>query len=106
MKQQPLPLSEFNGCEVDNPKPPEKPPFKYIEVEVTRMEHSTVFLKVPQDFDTKLIKRRSEILAKACKETLSDFDWDKDGWEHEIEWQSIKEVPEKEATAYKVYEVK
>jgi hypothetical protein len=106
MKQQPLPLPEFEGCEVDPPKPIEKPPFKYIEVEVTRKQFSTVYLKVPQEFDTNSIKRKGDILVQACKKTLGDFDWETPFMDDDVEWQSIKEVSEEEATAYQVYEVK
>ena len=101
-----IPLDGFEKSEVVKPRLPEKPPFKYLEIEVTRTESSTVYLKVPQDFDRKSITRKSDILAKACKKTLSDYDWDHYGWEQDIECQSVKEVSENDATAYNVYEVK
>jgi hypothetical protein len=88
---------------------PDKPPtvptpeFKYLEVEVTRTEGMTLYLKVPYDFDRK--KLSTELLAKACKETCNDYDWDDYGWEQTVEWQAVKEVPEKDATIYEVYEV-
>ena len=89
---------------VDKLPPEPKPEFKYLEVEVTRTEGTTVYLKVPYAFDRK--KLSTELLAKACKETCDEYDWDNTGWEHDVEWQSVKEVPEKDATAYNVYEVK
>ena len=90
---------------VSDKLPPEpKPEFKYLEVEVTRTEGTTVYLKVPYDFDRK--KLSTELLAKACEETSEDYDWDDWGWEQTVEWQSVKEVSEKDATAYTVYEVK
>jgi len=86
--------------------PPEpKPEFKYLEVEVTRTEGTTLYLKVPYDFDRK--KLSGELLVEACNKTCySDFDWDNYGWEQTVECQSVKEVSEKDATAYEVYEVK
>jgi hypothetical protein len=93
----------------DSAKKEELPPFKYLEIEVTRKEASTVFLKVPRDFDMNKIKRsggRDSILSKACKKTISDLEWDDTGWEDDIEWESIKDVSEEEATIYQVYEVK
>jgi len=102
-----MPIEGFEKSEVINPKPPEKTPFKYLEIAVTRTESSTIYLKVPRTFDTKDIKRRrTDILANACKETLTDFDWDKTGWEIDITCQSIKEVPEEIATQYEVYKMK
>ena len=89
------------------PDPVPAPEFKYLEVEVTRTEGSTLYLKVPGNFDhTKLRRDKDKVLVKACKETLDDFDWDNTGWELDLEVQSIKVVPEKEAVQYCMYEVK
>jgi hypothetical protein len=92
---------------VPDPAPVVVPEFKYLEVEVTRTEGSTLYLKVPGNFDhTKLRRDRDKILVKACKETLDDYDWDNNGWELDLEVQSVKEVTEKIAGQYCMYEVK
>jgi len=87
------------------PKIEPKPDFKYLQVEVTRQQTSFVTLKVPYDYDNKLI-RRGLILGEACKKTLLDSDWDDYGWELDVDCLSIKEVTEAEATIYEVFEVK
>ena len=99
-------LKGFEGCEKDTPKAPELPEFKYLEVEVTREQCTTVYLKVPQNFDIKSLRRDHKHLSKACKETTSESDWNDFGWELDVSCNSIKEVSEKEATMYEVYEVK
>jgi hypothetical protein len=81
-----------------------KPEFKYLEVEVTRIEGTTLYLKVPYNFNRKNLSIK--LLVNACKETCEEYDWDNSGWEHDVELQSVKEVTEKDATAYNVYEVK
>lgn len=93
--------------EVDPPKVV-NPDFKYLEVEVTRVEGTTLYLKVPWNFDVKTLRRSSgnKILIDACKETVGDYDWDDFGWEDTLEVQSVKSVEEKEATAYETFEVK
>jgi len=78
---------------------------KYLEIEVTRTQGSLVFLKVPKDFNHRACVNLKEILAAACVETCSDSDWDANGWEDTVEWQSIKPVTKKEAEAYQMYEV-
>ena len=80
--------------------------YKYLEIEVTRMQGSLVFLKVPKDFDHRACVNLQEILAAACVETCRDSDWDAHGWEDTVEWQSIKPVTEKEAELYQMYKVK
>ena len=101
-----LPSEDFVGCK--DPTLKKEPTFKYIEVEVTRTEGSIVYLKVPEDFDLDKIRRghgMDSILVKACKQTLDKGDWDSNGWELDLIWQSIKEVSEKEAKQYDIYEV-
>ena len=100
-------LPGFEGCEVDIPKV-ENPPFKYLEIEVTRTQSSIVFVKVPYNIDMTKLRRGSgtdSIISKACAQTLQESDWDSYGWKHDVEVQSIKEVTEEEATAYEVYVV-
>ncbi len=98
------PLKGFEGCEIETPKKPELPPFKYLEVEVMREQGTIVYLKVPQEFDNKRLWRESKILDKACKETVNSYDWD-DPWCDEINCQGVREVDENEARQYKIYEV-
>lgn len=75
---------------------------KYLQVEITRMQGTLVFLKVPKDFDSKA-RGFKEILKAAAVETCDEYDWDSHGWEDTVEWQSIKEAPEAEAQKYDVY---
>lgn len=79
--------------------------FKYLEIAVTRTQGSLVFLKVPKGFNHQACVNLNEILAAACVETCSDSDWDANGWEDTVEWQSIKPVPKSEAEQYKMYEL-
>jgi hypothetical protein len=79
--------------------------YKYLEIKVTRTQGSLVFLKVPKDFNHRTCVNLKEILAAACVATCSDNDWDANGWEDTVEWQSIKPVTKKEAEAYLMYEV-
>jgi hypothetical protein len=87
----------------------EPKPDKYLEVEVTRTQTAIVYLRVPHNFDMNKIKRnggKDSILSRACVNTLSSYDWDDTGWENDVGWNCIKEVPEHAARAYDVYEVK
>lgn len=104
MKQQAL--KGFDGCEQDSPKKPELPPFKYLEVEVSREQYTNIYLKVPGDFDTKRLHREGKIIGEACRKTTTPTDWDCYGWESNVTCERIKEVTEREATCYEVYEVK
>lgn len=79
--------------------------FKYLEVEVTRTEGTTVFLKVPKDFNFKACANFTDILAAACDETVSASEWGDAGWRDTVEWQAIKEVPKEEAEQYVLYEM-
>ena len=80
---------------------------KYLEVEITRTQGTLVFLKVPKDFNHRACSNLKEILKAAAVETCDESDWrlGSDQWEDSIEWQAIKEVPQKEAEAYTMYEV-
>lgn len=97
------PEAKPNCAPVPGSETPEE--YKYLEIEVTRTQGSLVFLKVPQDFNHRACVNLKEILAAACVETCSDSDWDANGWEYTVEWQSIKPVTRKEAEAYQMYEV-
>lgn len=92
---------------VDQPKTVE-PTFKFIEVEVTRTEGTTLFLKVPSNFDNQSLfhYKSMKLLVEACKKTCGNFDWDNFGWEESLEVQSVNDVSEKEASQYKTYEIK
>ena len=74
--------------------------YKYLEVEISKKLFTTVYLKVPKNFDNNI---SSIILSKAAEETCDRMDWDDYGWEETIEWENIKEVSEKTANEYKVY---
>lgn len=87
------------------PKVEPKPEFKYLEVEVSRQQNSFVILKVPYSFDPKTLRRGPKFLGRACEKTLMDSDWDDYGWQQDIECQGYKEISEKDATAYEVFEV-
>lgn len=99
------PLKGFDGCEIDTPKKPEVPPFKYLEVEVSRQQGTTVYLKVPREFDNKRLWRESKLLEKACHDTVREYDWD-DPWESDVNCEGVREVDEKEASQFEIYEVK
>ena len=106
-KSLPQALPGFEGCEVDTPKV-EIPQFKYLEIEVTRLQSSIIYVRVPGDFDKSKLHRehgKDSIISKACQKTLSTYDWDDMGWEQDVECQSVKEVSEQVATAYEVYDV-
>jgi hypothetical protein len=77
--------------------------YEYLEVEVTRTQGTTVMMRVPKGFDRKNLK--GDLLAKACKDTVEDYEWDSYGWEGTVEWQAIKSIPKEEATQYVVYNV-
>lgn len=76
--------------------------YEYLEVDVTKVLFSTVYLKVPKGFDRNLLKL-TKILTRAAKETCDKSDWD--GWSEDVEVGDIKETSEKYATVYRVYDV-
>lgn len=78
--------------------------YKYVEIEVTRTESTSVFLKVPKDWRYEW-QRDKNMLVKAVKETVDTYDWDNYGWEHRIEVQSQSTVSEDVANDYTVFDV-
>jgi hypothetical protein len=79
--------------------------FKYLEVDVTRAQGSTVFLKVPADYDFQRARGFDAVLQQACAETVNEREWENDPV-REIEWHSVTEVSKEVANGYKVFEVK
>jgi len=76
---------------------------KFIEIEVTKVLGTTLFLKVPKSWTYKNICIKD--LVRAINQDISDSDWDDCGWEQTLEWESIKEVSENEAKQYSVYDL-
>ncbi len=76
--------------------------YKYLEVNVERTQFTTIYLKVPLDFNKKRIPR--EMLLKACEETLDESDWAWSNADAEINQGLITEVSESVAKEYDVFE--
>lgn len=80
---------------------------KYLKLEITRTEGTDIYVKVPDDFDHNALIRAEHAgkIGRIAKETVMNGEWDNYGWEENIEVQSIKVVPESEATQYAVGEL-
>ncbi len=78
--------------------------FEFLRVEVTRAQSTELYLKVPKGWRPK--GRDYKLLGKAAKETTDRSDWDDYGWENSVEIQGCAVVEEKEATQFRLYEVK
>lgn len=76
---------------------------KFIEIEITKILGTTLYLKVPKSWTYKNIC--TEDLVKAINRDIPDSDWDDCGWERTLEWEGIKEVPEVVAKQYKVFDL-
>ena len=81
---------------------PQEPQYRYYEVEVSRRQIAYVTVRVPHD---KVLDFRNshEIAEKAVDELVQNYEWETE-YPQDIEVESIKEVTEKEATEYDVYE--
>ncbi len=71
---------------------------KFLEVEVTRQQGTTVYIEVPDDFDPVSARHHVKL---AAIHTVGRHEWDDDGWENTVELESVKVVTEEEE--YKVY---
>jgi hypothetical protein len=78
--------------------------FEFLRVEVTRTQSTELYLKVPNGWRPR--GRDYKILGKAAKETTDRSDWDDYQWENTVEMQSCSVCQEKEATQFRLYEVK
>jgi len=69
--------------------------FKYIEVEVSKTEYTTMYIKVPVDFSNSMLN--NNILKKVTK----------DAWwtEEDYEWESMEVTEEDLEGAYNVYDM-
>lgn len=89
---------------MDNTENKTETEYKYVELEITRTESTSVFLKVPKDWQFEE-RRDKKMLVKAVKETVDTYDWDNYGWEHRIEVESQRTVSEDDANDYTVFDV-
>lgn len=78
--------------------------WEYICVEVTRSESTDLYLKVPKGWRPS--GRDYKMMGRAAKETTSDSDWDRYGWENDVEVQGHKPVDAKEAEQYRVFDAR
>ena len=80
----------------------ELPQYRYYEIEVSRQQIAYVTVRVPHD---KVLDFRNshEIAERAVDELVQNYEWEIE-YPQDIEVESIKEVTEKEATEYDVYE--
>jgi hypothetical protein len=76
--------------------------FEYIEVEVSRSEVTSVFLKVPKGW--KPSGKDYKLIGRAAKETTEDSDWDKWLWEQNVDIIRCKPATEKDALSYSVFD--
>ena len=77
--------------------------FKYLAIEVTRSQGTTVFLKVPYSWNYTCIN--NQLLNDAIEKTIREYDWDAGNGRDNLDWQNIKEVSENEANQYNVFDV-
>lgn len=77
--------------------------YKYVEVGVTKTSWSVIYLKVPKHYDWNDIIKKGEHCIRKEGDEIDRSDWDDTGTEYEV--QSIKEVPEKEASIYSYSQV-
>jgi len=79
---------------------------KYIEVEVSKKVYSTVFLKVPDDYDIKNIRRIPNEVFEACKKTLCESDWEHGPlMRDDLDFCSCQEIDEKTYKSYDGWDV-
>lgn len=69
--------------------------YKYLAIDVERMQSIEIFLRVPEDFDVKNIKR-SDIHDILDEQDVSDFEWETD----DVYGYSVRNSDEKEANRY------
>lgn len=81
---------------VDESKRPVE--YKYVELEITKAVGSVIYLEVPKHYDWGDILKKGQKVIKEQGDLIDYNDWEDDYSEYEV--QSIKEVPEYEATAY------
>lgn len=72
--------------------------YKYVELEITKSVGSVIYLKVPKNYDWADILKKGQKAIKEQGDLIDRYDWDDDYPEYDV--QSLKEVTEKETTAY------
>jgi hypothetical protein len=78
--------------------------WEYICVEVTRTESTDLYLKVPKGWRPS--GRDYKLMGRAANATTRDGDWDKYGWENEVDVQGHKPVDAKEAEQYLTFDAR
>lgn len=75
---------------------------KYIRVKVARSETTDLFIKVNEDFQVKDIfhHKYQSALGRIAEETTCDADWDKYGWEEDLQVLSCAESTPEEAEQF------
>ena len=92
----------------DTPADPNVEEFFYLRVEVTRLQGTELYLKIPKGWRPSN-RRDYELLGKAAAETTDNDDWDNGddpGWENTLEIQSYTPISKEEAEQYEIYEIK
>ena len=80
----------------------EPPQYRYYEIEVSRRQIAYVTVRLP--YNEELTHRNALGIAnKAVDELVQNYEWETE-YPQDIEVEHFKEVTEKEATEYDVYE--
>lgn len=75
--------------------------FDYIKVDVARLSHTDIYLKVPKNWNPN---RNRKLLGQAAYETTKDYDWDSFGWENNLEVNGWSVVKKEESERYLVFD--
>jgi len=76
---------------------------EYIKLEVARSETTDIYLKVPKGWRPK--GKDYKLIGQAALQTTSDFDWEKYGWENDVEVLGCALSSQEEAGQFKVFDV-
>lgn len=83
--------------------PVESADCEYICLDISRTESTEIYMAVPKGW--KPTYKDNATIVKAAKET-HDFDWDKFGWENNVEVNGYRTVDASEAKQFGIFDAR